>query len=386
MIKAEIVADSLSPQGDRLTSLVLTYPRIIHSEMMTHRMFSRNASSSRAVPVDKMIKAVRENTFCPFEFQKSHKGMQGSEYFTGAERQECVNLWLESAELALQQAEKMKAKGISKQIINRILEPYQYYTVLITGSEEGWNNFFELRCPVYEYTDHHGQTFQFKSREECQRFAIAKTNLKEDEGGIRTEICNADLTDDLFWLQLNKGQAEIHIMHIAEMIYDAMNESTPKQLKPGEWHIPFEDKINYYNDGKPLNIEKITSAFRTIFHKDIPIEVKISTAMAARTSYTVVGDEKEINYERMIELHDRLLESRHMSPFEHCARAMSDEEYFSYHKGLVEGEFDSHPEIGSFFRILEEPKFMKDNRNGWIRNFKGFIQYRHFVEEKKLNT
>ena len=149
MIKVEIVADSINQQNDRLTSLVLTYPRIIHSEMMTHRMFSRNASSSRAVPVDKMIKAVRENTFCPFEFQKSHKGMQGSEYFTGADRQECINLWLESAELALQQAEKMKAKGISKQIINRILEPYQYYTVLITGSREGWNNFFELRCPSY---------------------------------------------------------------------------------------------------------------------------------------------------------------------------------------------------------------------------------------------
>ena len=150
MIKVEIVADSANSFGDRLTSLVLTYPRIIHSEMMTHRMFSRNASSSRAVPVDKMIKAVRENTFCPFEFQKSHKGMQGSEYFTGADRQECINLWLESAELALQQAEKMKAKCISKQIINRILEPYQYYTVLITGSKEGWQNFFNLRCPSYK--------------------------------------------------------------------------------------------------------------------------------------------------------------------------------------------------------------------------------------------
>jgi hypothetical protein len=148
-IKVEIVADSINQQGDRLTSLVLTYPRIIHAEMMTHRMFSRNASSSRAVPVDKMIRTVRENTFCPFEFQKSHKGMQGSEYFTGIEHQECINLWLESAELALQQAEKMKAKGISKQIINRILEPYQYYTILITGSREGWENFFSLRMPEY---------------------------------------------------------------------------------------------------------------------------------------------------------------------------------------------------------------------------------------------
>ena len=166
MIKVEIVADSINQQNDRLTSMVLTYPRIIHSEMMTHRMFSRNASSSRAVPVDKMLKAVRENTFCPFEFQKAHKGMQGSEYFTGVERQECINLWLESAELALQQAEKMKAKGISKQIINRILEPYQYYKVLITGSKEGWDNFFELRCPQYGGIDGRNNEVYFKSKKE----------------------------------------------------------------------------------------------------------------------------------------------------------------------------------------------------------------------------
>ena len=60
-----VVADSINQHGDRLTSLVLTYPRIIHAEMLTHRMFSRNASSSRAVPVQKMIEAVNNNTFCP---------------------------------------------------------------------------------------------------------------------------------------------------------------------------------------------------------------------------------------------------------------------------------------------------------------------------------
>ena len=123
MIKVEIVADSINQQNDRLISMVLTYPRIIHAELLTHRMLSRNASSSRAVPVQKMIEAVRNNTFCPFEFQKAHTGMQGSEYFIGKDKQDCIDLWLESAELALQQAEKMQKKGISKQIINRILEP-----------------------------------------------------------------------------------------------------------------------------------------------------------------------------------------------------------------------------------------------------------------------
>ena len=147
-IKVEIVADSVNLQGDRLTSMVLTYPRMIHAELLTHRVFSRNANSSRAVPVKKMIESVKNNTFCPIEFQKSHKGMQGSEYFVGSDKQECVNLWLESAELALEQAEKMDKKGISKQIINRILEPYQYYQVLVTATE--YENFFNLRLPIYE--------------------------------------------------------------------------------------------------------------------------------------------------------------------------------------------------------------------------------------------
>lgn len=227
MIKVEIVADSVNSFGDRLTSLVLTYPRIIHSEMMTHRMFSRNASSSRAVPVDKMIRAVRENTFCPFEFQKSHKGMQGSEYFTGKDKQECVDLWLESAELALQQAEKMKAKGISKQIINRILEPYQYYTVLITGSKEGWDNFFNLRCPQYT-TPVAGEGFFAKSWKELESW---------HSNPINEEIL--ENADTLFKLQHNKGQAEIHMMDLAEKIYDEYQNSVPLQLKENQWHIPF---------------------------------------------------------------------------------------------------------------------------------------------------
>lgn len=346
-IKVEIVADSVNIQGDRLTSVVLTYPRMIHAEMMTHRMFSRNASSSRAVPVQKMIEAVKNNTFCPFEFQKAHKGMQGSEYFTGQDKEDCIKLWLESAELALQQAEKMKEKGITKQIINRILEPYQYYTVLITSSQEGWDNFFELRCPQYEYKLG-AETYYFKSWKELITFIKSTTDNKDYIESWEDETV-------LGKLQHNKGQAEIHIMDLAEKIYDAMNESTPRQLKPIEWHIPFRDKI----DG--LGIKPI---FKTIdihseeFKKHIPTYVKVSTAMAARTSYTVVGDEKEINYERMVELHDRLIAQNppHSSPMEHACRVVTDEEYNNSFKG---------------------------QEKGWFRNYKGFKSYRQIIEESK---
>src|SRR3990172_7255224 len=80
-INATIVADSLSPQGDRLISVLATFPRIILSEINTHRMLSKNTSSSRAIPFEKMLEAIKTNPFIPIAWQKDHKGMQGSEYF-----------------------------------------------------------------------------------------------------------------------------------------------------------------------------------------------------------------------------------------------------------------------------------------------------------------
>lgn len=152
-INAKIIKHSVDHRSNELITYELVYPRIIHAELLTHRMFSKNASSSRAVPSMKMIDVVESDTFCPEYIQKAHKGMQGSEYFEGSELGECKQLWMESANLAIIQARKMYEKGISKQIINRILEPYQYYKVLLTTGKEGLNNFFELRNSLYEINE-----------------------------------------------------------------------------------------------------------------------------------------------------------------------------------------------------------------------------------------
>ena len=219
----EIVADSLNTFGNRITTFKLIYPRIIHSELMTHRVFSRNAASSRAVPVKKMIESVRNNMFTPLAIQKAHKGMQGSDYFEGVELEQAKQLWIESAELALQQAEKMEKFGITKQLINRILEPYQYYQVLVTATE--LDNFFELRCPKYK--DSLNEIYKSK------KDYLEKT-LEEDK--YKPNI-------DLDWYLINQSQAEIHIQALAEAMWDAMNESTPKKLQAGEWHMPMIEVI-----------------------------------------------------------------------------------------------------------------------------------------------
>ena len=343
--KCEILADSISEQGHRLTTFQLTYPRIVHAELMTHRVFSRNAASSRAVPIKKMIESVKNNMFTPLAIQKAHRGMQGVDYFEGLELEQAKQLWIESAELALQQAEKMEKFGITKQLINRILEPYQYYQVLVTATE--YDNFFDLRCPKY-HTPVSGDGFYFKSKKDCIANHSNPTNLKKLE-----DMSNIE------WLQINFSQAEIHIQALAEAMWDAMNESTPKQLKSGAWHIPFGDKILDNNleilldDNDPFN-DGITS-------KRDSLKVRISTARCARLSYMTFDG--EIDYEKDLKLHDTLLESQHMSPFEHCAKAMSDEEYQNFRKGYTTSSF-------------------RGETRGWCNNYRGFINYRYILENQ----
>ena len=149
---ATIVADSVNQQGDRLTSLLITFPRILLSEINTHRMLSKNTSSSRAIPFNKMVEAIKNDPFIPIAWQKEHKGMQGSEYITeDVYIKEAIANWLASRDNAIKQAEYLnKTCQVTKQLCNRLLEPFMWTTMLITGSKEGWDNFFNLRNPVYE--------------------------------------------------------------------------------------------------------------------------------------------------------------------------------------------------------------------------------------------
>jgi len=304
MIEARVIADSISPQGDRLTTFILTFPRIILAEFNTHRMFSRNSASSRAIPFEKMVKSVQDNPFIPIAWQKDHKGMQGSEYVTSEEEiQRRIDIWLTSRDWAIKTAKYLYQEDVTKQLCNRLLEPFMWHTVIMTSGKEGLENFFDLR-------DHEA--------------------------------------------------AEIHIQELARKMKEVYNESKPKQLQAGEWHIPFGDNIIM----SILDQHEIAYKFPNI--KSInDLKIQIATARCARVSYTVVGEEgKEPNYDNDLKLHDRLLESGHFSPFEHCAKVMSDTEYSNFVKGDT-----SKAKQGS-------------NIYGWCNNFKGFIPYRYLIEKK----
>ena len=369
MIQSQVVADSINQQGDRITTILCTYPRIIHSEVMTHRMLSKNSASSRAIPFNKMVKSVEDNPFIPIAWQKQHSGMQGTEYENKQWRLDQLNdEWLNARNKAIDCAINL-GDDVTKQIRNRLLEPFMYHTVLITGTDDGWNNFFSLRCP--QYTD-------------CGMIFKSKIDYLK-------KISTFQEYTHLEWLQINKGQSEIHIMALAESIWDSMNESKPKLLQSGEYHIPFKNKIDTEKCKKIL-LKQLTEKgeiYDTLeenkwIEEINKIKIKVASGFAARTSYTVINDEKEISYETLINIHDKCFEQNHWSVFEHCAKVMSNDEYNSFIKGNIHDFADKslQKEIkesyGKTFIIGE----VTDEKLGWCNNLKGFIQYRYMLENK----
>lgn len=333
-IEAKIIADSIN-DGHRITTYLLTYPRFIHSELMTHRVFSRNSASSRAIPFEKMVKSVEEDPFVPIAWQRDHRGMQGTEYFTDEEEevQSLIGEWLESKDQALDRAKVMAGFGLTKQLCNRLLEPFLWHTVIVTATE--WDNFFELRCPQYK-----GKVQTWKSWKDVIKEAKSDNVFPK----IISELEEMPLLDRI---KLSESQAEIHIQALAEAMWDAKNESTPKELTVGEWHIPFGDQINL---PFPIPIDEGYTLEQGVAIR----KVKIATARCARLSYMTFDG--VIDYDKDILLHNMLLESKHLSPFEHCAQAMDGSD-LSW-DGLT--HVDASGDV-------------------WSGNFKNWKQYRHLI-------
>ena len=177
MFEAKIILDSVNESGDRLTTFQLRYPRFIHSELMTHRVFSRNAMSSRAVPVAKMIAQVRDNPAKPIHWGMNKPGMQAADEVPTASAE---HLWYKAANLAADVAEQMVKLNLHKQVANRILEPFQWMNTIVTATE--WDNFYSLRA---------------------------------------------------------HPDAQPEFQKLAVMMLEAQKSSQPKLLRAGEWHLPY---------------------------------------------------------------------------------------------------------------------------------------------------
>lgn len=141
--EAKILADSISPSGHRLTTFQVTFPRIVLAEVNTHCMLSKNSASSRAIPVEKRIAAVRSDPFIPKAFGKNRPGMQATEQLSLTEDERARTCWADAMQVSTALAHELAEIGVHKQLANRLLEPFSWHTAIITGTD--WPNFFHLR-------------------------------------------------------------------------------------------------------------------------------------------------------------------------------------------------------------------------------------------------
>lgn len=177
---------TLERPWSRLTTLEVTIPRIVLAEFNTHRMFSRNSASSRAIPVEKMLQRVMEDPFIPIYWGKNQRGMQADEEFSPAEHEGLKLQWLRARDQAVFAAQSLLKTGVHKQITNRLLEPFLWHTIIVSFTEG--DNFFGLR-------------------------------LHPD--------------------------AQPEIRRGAVMMKEAMDATTPTPLAPDQWHLPL---VEDYDD------------------------------------------------------------------------------------------------------------------------------------------
>lgn len=143
-IQATCILRSKSQEtGKEVATVQCRYPRFIHAEVMTHKDFSRNASSSRAIPIMRLIKDIIRDPAMPIYWGSNKPGMQAGAQLTGWKLWLAKKAWLGAMWIAIGFALILHHIGLHKQIGNRILEPWAHINVVITSSR--WNNFYALR-------------------------------------------------------------------------------------------------------------------------------------------------------------------------------------------------------------------------------------------------
>ncbi len=142
--EVKILCDSIAPNGVRLTTWELKYWRAIHAELLTHRQFSKNSGSSRAIPTAKLIQQIINDPAGPVSWGVNKAGMQAGGEMAGWRRKAAISIFMNLRWVAILAAWTLNKLGVHKQIVNRVLEPWMYITVVLSSTK--WENFYNLRC------------------------------------------------------------------------------------------------------------------------------------------------------------------------------------------------------------------------------------------------
>lgn len=316
-ITAKVICDSISETGKRITTFELEYPRYIHCELLTHRMLSKNCSSSRAIPIEKMLGYIENNMAVPVYLGRNKSGMQSVEEIE--DKEPALRFWKNSFVGVKSTVNLLTKLGLHKQIANRLTEPYQMMKVVVTATE--WDNFFNLR-------------------------------IDKD--------------------------AQPELVMLADKMFNAMQDSTPKTLKAGQWHLPYVDSIE--SDEKPVVSSRDSDQYYFLTDNDgnnlgeIYLEdaIKISVASCAAVSYRT----ENMTLAKADKIFDMLInaENLHSSPFEHVAMPMR----FPEMKEIAMKMFVSGWDEG-VTHMRRDGKMCSGNFTGWI-------QYRHLLNNNTCNN
>lgn len=305
-ITAKVVCDSISEQGHRITTFELEYNRYIHGELLTNRMFSRNCSSSRAIPIKKMIEYTQNNMAMPLYYGSAKSGMQAGEELESTWLPKL--LWKSGFFVSKNIVKAMDKLKLHKQIPNRLLEPWQMIKVVVTATD--FDNFFNLRI---------------------------------------------------------EGAAQPEIAMLAHKMYQAREDSKPKLLKEGQYHLPYVDSIDYV-EGDGGYGEYENDQWYHLNGNGISLEeaIRISAASCAAQSYRT----ESMTLEKANKIFDMLVKDKtlHASPFENIATPI----HYT-NKGMMINE--KNP-------VTWQKGITHIDRKGDLHsgNFKGWIQYRHLLD------
>ena len=312
-ITAKIVKDSVSESGQRITTFELEYMRYIHVELLTHRMLSKNCSSSRAIPIEKMLGYIKNNMAVPVYVGRNKSGMQAVEEIE--DKEPALRFWKDSFYQVEDSVNKLLDLKVHKQIANRLTEPYQMMKVVCTATE--WDNFFNLR-------------------------------IDKD--------------------------AQPELVMLADKMFNAMQDSTPKTLKSGQWHLPYVDSIEYVeSDGGYGKYEN--NQWYHIEGNGIALEdaIKISVASCAAVSYRT----ENMTLAKADKIFDMLInaENLHSSPFEHVAKPISD----IFNSEKIENTSNPYTWEKGITHMRRDGKLCSGNFTSWI-------QYRHLLNNNTCNN
>lgn len=295
-VQAEVIASSISPAGDRIDTLKIRYPRMVHADFMTHRVFSRNGSSSRAMP---SVTLLKDEPYVP-EFRHNQPGMQPGDFLSAEDQAEAEAIWKAAADYCRNAAEVLSSKNglnIHKQWTNRMLEWFGYITVVVTATN--WSNYLGLR-------DH------------------------------------PDAQDEIIWQ--------------AQAVKDALAGAIPTRLRYGEWHLPFvrQEDIDFtrgfISASSPRRLREVQAeidfAFKgfTFMTAEDKLLLVQSSSRCARTSYRNF-DGSRMTLDKDIETFLKLGSSPiHASPFEHQAKPYDA----AHDDAWLQGNFDGWSQFRKF--------------------------------------